>query len=191
MQKSVAQRLTIGEQLAVVPRQLLIMVGASLLVAISARFSLPLPFTPVPLTLQNFAVLVVGIALGSRRGFAALSLYLAEGAAGLPFFSGGAYGLAALLGPTGGYLLSYPVVAFVAGWIVERTAKDFRHALLAAVAAELVLFVAGISYLVALTHVSWLQAASFGLYPFVFAEIMKITAAAGVANRLRRIKRIQ
>jgi biotin transport system substrate-specific component len=191
MQKSVAQRLSVSEQVAAVPRQLLIIVGASLLVAISARFSLPLPFTPIPLTMQNLAVLVVGLALGSRRGFAALALYLAQGAAGLPFFSGGAYGLAALLGPTGGYLLSYPLVAFVAGWIVERTAKDFRHALLASICAELVLFACGISYLVALTHVSWLQAASFGLYHFVFAEVMKVTAAAGIAQRLRRVKRIK
>jgi biotin transport system substrate-specific component len=191
MQKPVAQRLTAGDRALDVPRQLLIIVGASLLVAISARFSLPLPFTPVPLTLQNLAVLLVGLTLGSRRGFAALALYLAQGAAGLPFFSGGAFGLAVLFGPTGGYLLAYPVVAFLAGWIVERTAKDFRHALLASVVAEMVLFACGVGYLVALTRVSLLQAASFGLYPFVFAEIMKITAAAGMASRLQRVKRIQ
>src|ERR1700684_3857010 len=89
--------------------QVAIVIGASLFVALCARVSLPLPFTPVPLTLQNFGVLLAGLMLGSRRGFAALVLYLAEGAAGLPVFSiGGLGGIAQLLGPTGGYLFAYP-----------------------------------------------------------------------------------
>src|SRR5450631_3641302 len=88
-----------------------IVIGASLFVALCARVTVPLPFTPVPLTLQNFGVLAVGLMLGSRRGFAALALYLAEGAAGLPVFSpsllGG--GIAQILGPTGGFLMAYPL----------------------------------------------------------------------------------
>src|SRR5690349_3570372 len=87
-------------------RQVSIVVGASLFVALCARLSLPLPFTPVPLTLANFGVLLVGVLLGSKRGFAALALYLTQGAAGLPVFSpAGPGGIAQLLGPTGGYLL--------------------------------------------------------------------------------------
>src|SRR5271170_4068431 len=84
--------------------QVAIVIGASLFVALCARVTLPLPFTPVPLTLQNFGVLLVGLSLGSRRGFAALILYLAEGVAGMPVFSPtGPGGLLQLLGPTGGF----------------------------------------------------------------------------------------
>ena len=107
--------------------QVAIVIGASLLVALCARITVPLPFTPVPLTLQNFGVLLVGLALGSRRGFLALVLYLAEGIMGMPVFSpAGPGGIAQLLGPTGGFLLAYPFVAGIAGWIFENTAKTFR-----------------------------------------------------------------
>src|SRR5215472_7835088 len=102
-------------------RQIAIVVCASAVIAVCARLVLPLPFTPVPLTLANFGVLLVGLTLGSKRGFAAAALYLAWGAMGLPVFSPvGVGGIAQLFGPTGGYLLAYPVVAFVAGWIAER-----------------------------------------------------------------------
>src|SRR5580700_4347110 len=106
-------------------KQAAIVLAASLFIALCARVTLPLPGTPVPLTLQNFGVLAVGLLLGSRRGFAALALYLIEGASGLPVFSpsilGG--GIAQILGPTGGFLMAYPVVAFVAGWIYEKASK--------------------------------------------------------------------
>src|ERR1700684_4096417 len=89
--------------------QVAIVIGASLFVALCARITVPLPFTPVPLTLQNFGVLLVGLSLGSRRGFAALALYLIEGASGMPVFNpAGPGGLAQLLGATGGFLLAYP-----------------------------------------------------------------------------------
>ena len=170
-------------------RNAALVVGASLLVALCAHITLPLPFTPVPLTLQNFAVLLVGLALGSRRGFAALALYLAEGAVGLPFFNPtGPGGIAQLLGPTGGYLIAYPVVALVAGWLWEHGRRGFPGAVAATVAAEIVLFAAGVSWLMLIAHVPFAQAAAFGLYPFLFAEVMKVLAAAGAANRLRRVK---
>lgn len=164
-------------------RQVAIVVGASLLVALCARLSVPLPFTPVPLTLSNFGVLVVGLLLGSKRGFAALALYLAQGAAGLPVFAVGAGGIAQLLGPTGGYLLAYPVAAFVAGWIAERGAGKFGRFLVAALAAEVVIFAGGLAWLMVLTHGAT-QAMSFGLYPFVFAEVIKVAAAAGIATKI-------
>jgi biotin transport system substrate-specific component len=103
-----------------------IVIAASLFVALCARVTVPLPFTPVPLTLQNFGVLAVGLLLGSRRGFAALALYLVEGACGLPVFSPSivlGVGIARILGPTGGFLLAYPLVAFVAGYIYEHTSR--------------------------------------------------------------------
>src|SRR5271154_6092999 len=99
--------------------QVAIVIGASLFVALCARVALPLPFTPVPLTLQNFGVLLVGLSLGSRSGFAALVLYLAEGLMGMPVFSPtGPGGIAQLLGPTGGFLLAYPLVAWLAGFVM-------------------------------------------------------------------------
>jgi len=172
--------------------QAALVMSASLLVALCARVTIPLPFTPVPLTLQNFAVLLVGLALGSRRGFAALALYLAEGACGLPVFSPtGLGGLAQLLGPTGGYLMAYPVVAFVSGFIAERGTKSFGRETVAAALGEIVLFAGGLTWLTVWTHGSWWQAAHFGLYPFVFAEVAKVMAAAGVATRLPRLWKAQ
>jgi len=168
--------------------QVALVVSASFFVALCARVTVPLPFTPVPLTLQNFAVLLVGLTLGSRRGFLALALYLMEGASGLPVFNPtGLGGIAQLLGPTGGYLMAYPVVAFVAGAIAERGAKTFQRAAVAAAAAELVLFAGGLAWLALLARGSWWQAAHLGLYPFVFAEIAKVIAAAALATRWPRL----
>lgn len=165
-------------------KQAAIVITASLFVALCARATVPLPFTPVPLTLQNFGVLAVGLLLGSRRGFAALSLYLVEGAFGMPVFSpsilGG--GIAQILGPTGGFLMAYPLVAFVAGWIYEHSSRRFGWAALSAVAAELVLFAGGLSWLAVLTH-SVSLAIKLGLYWFVFAEVIKVLMAASVATR--------
>ena len=94
-----------------------LVVAFSAFVALSARVAIP--WWPVPMTLQPLAVLFTGAVLGSRRGALALLLYLVEGAVGLPVFAGGA-GVAYMLGPTGGYLVSYPVVAGLVGWLAER-----------------------------------------------------------------------
>jgi biotin transport system substrate-specific component len=167
-------------------RQAAIVVGASLVVALCARVTVPLPFTPVPLTLQNFGVLAVALLLGSRRGFAALALYLVEGAMGLPVFNpAGPGGLLQLHGTTGGFLLAYPIVAFVAGSIYERTSRRFGAAALSALVGEIVLFAGGLGWLFVLTH-SLAQAARWGLYWFVFAEVIKIMFAAAVASQWNR-----
>jgi len=167
-------------------KQAAIVVGASLFVALCARVTIPLPFTPVPLTLQNFGVLAVALTLGSKRGFAALALYLAEGAAGLPVFNpAGPGGVAQLFGVTGGFLMAYPFVAFIAGWIYEHSTRRFAWAALAGLGGEIVLFVAGLGWLFALTH-SLSQAVRWGLYWFLFAEVIKIMLAAGVATQWKR-----
>jgi len=172
-------------------RQTAIVIGASLFVALCARVTVPLPFTPVPLTMQNFGVLLVGMTLGSRRGFAALVLYLAEGASGLPVFSpAGLGGIAQLLGPTGGFLLAYPLVAGVAGLIMEHGRRTFARALSAGLIAEIVLFAGGLAWLSILTH-SMAQAVRFGLYWFVFAEVIKIMSAAALSVRWRRAPQVQ
>ena len=167
-------------------RQIAIVVAASLFVAVCARFSLPIPGTPVPLSLQNFAVLLVGLSLGSRRGFIVLALYLAEGAAGLPVFSPvGAPGILRFAGPTAGYLIAYPLVAALAGYIFERGKQTFARAISAALLGELLLFACGVSWLYVLTH-SLARAIALGLYWFIFAEVMKVMFAAGIASTWRR-----
>jgi biotin transport system substrate-specific component len=172
-------------------KQAAIVVGASFFVALCARVTLPLPFTPVPLTLQNFAVLLVGLTLGARRGFAALILYLIEGTSGLPVFNPtGPGGVAQLLGPTGGYLMAYPLVAGLAGWLLDFGKRTFARAAVAGLVAEIVLFASGIGWLALLTH-SFSQAARFGLYWFVSAEIMKVMFAAALAVRIRRTPKVQ
>src|SRR5260370_25739545 len=130
----------------------LLVIGATAFVAACAHISLPLPFTPVPLTLQNFAVILVGMALGPAAGFSAMVLYLAEGALGLPVFtpSGGPAGIAHLLGPNGGFLFSYPLAAATAGWMVracQPIPTPFRRALAAATAAHLPIFLLGAGWL--------------------------------------------
>ena len=111
-------------------RQIALIIGASLFVALCARITIPLmPLTPVPLTVQNLGVVLVGLLVGSRRGFAAMMLYLVEGMAGLPVFSPtGPGGVLQLFGPTGGFLLAYPFVAFVAGYVFERGTRSFARA---------------------------------------------------------------
>jgi biotin transport system substrate-specific component len=191
MANSETQTLSARDRVLYWAQQAVIVVGASLFVALCARVFFPLRFTPVPLTLQNFAVLLVGLALGGWRGFAALLLYLAEGVAGMPVFSPtGPGGLAQLLGPTGGFLLAYPVAAGLAGWIVERGKISFGRAAVAGVLAETVLFAGGIGWLAILTH-SFAQAVKFGLYFFIFAEVIKVMMAAAIATGWRRAYGVQ
>jgi biotin transport system substrate-specific component len=188
MANSVGHTLSTGQERALeAARQVALVVGASLFVALCAHVTIPLmPLTPVPLTVQNLAVLLVGLLLGSRRGFAALALYLIEGAAGLPVFNPtGPGGIAQLLGPTGGFLMVYPLVAFVGGFLFERGAKTFLRAALAGLVAEILLFAGGLTWLYVFTH-SLAKAAYLGLYFFVAAEVIKVMFAAAIAARWRR-----
>jgi biotin transport system substrate-specific component len=175
------------ERTAEALRQVAIVVGASLVVAICAHITIPLmPLTPVPLTVQNLAVLLVGLLLGSRRGFAALVVYLAEGISGLPVFNPwGPGGIAQLFGVTGGFLLAYPFVAFIAGYVFEHGRRTFARATIAGILAEALLFASGLIWLYAWTH-SLAKAAYFGLYWFVAAEVIKVMIAATIASRWHR-----
>jgi len=171
-------------------RQVALVVGGSLFVALCAHITIPLmPYTPVPLTVQNLGVLMVGLLLGSRRGFAALALYLMEGAMGLPVFSPsvlGLTGIAQILGPTGGFLMAYPFVAFLAGYIFERGSKSFLRAVTAGLLAEILLFAGGLTWLYVFTH-SLAKAAYLGLYWFLAAEVIKVMFAAAIATRWQRV----
>ena len=158
-------------------RNVLLIVGASLVTAVAARIAIPLPWTPVPVTGQTFAVLLTGMVLGSRRGALALALYLAEGAAGLPVFAGGAAGPAALLGPTGGYLLAFPLAAAVTGTLAER---GWDRRALTTLAAMLigsgVIFACGLAWLSGFLPAGRLLGA--GLLPFLPGDLVKASLAA-------------
>lgn len=193
MSKTAIQALSTPQERALeVARQVALVVGASLFVALCARVTIPLmPLTPVPLTVQNFGVLLVGMLLGSRRGFAALALYVAEGAVGLPVFNPtGPGGIAQLLGATGGFLLAYPFAAWLTGFVMERGRKSFLRAAIAGLLGEVLLFAGGLSWLAVLTH-SVGQAFRWGLQWFVFAEVIKVMVAAGTAVKLRRANTAQ
>jgi biotin transport system substrate-specific component len=169
----------------------ILVIGATAFVAASAHISLPLPFTPVPLTLQNFAVILVGMALGPVAGFSAMVLYLVEGALGLPVFtpSGGPAGIFHLLGPNGGFLFSYPLAAATAGWVIraiQPLTTRFRSALVAATTATLPIFLLGAGWLAYYAHHSVSAAWSLAVAPFIPGEIVKITAAAGIFTSIQR-----
>ena len=161
-----------------------IAVAASLFVAVCAHIAVPLPFTPVPFTLQPFAVLLVGMLLGPSMGFAALALYLAEGAAGLPVFTPlGLPGVARLVGPTGGYLFAYPVASAIAG-LLPCLLRTRRYLVFAAsgLVAMLVVYVCGSLWFAHALHVSLPAALGSTVAPFALSDAVKVLAAAGMAS---------
>jgi biotin transport system substrate-specific component len=170
--------------------RVLVVIGATLLVAACAHVAIPLFFTPVPLTLQTFAVVLVGLVLGPRAGFAALALYLAEGAIGLPVFNPqGPGGLAQLTGPTAGYLLSYPFAAALAGFTYKHlrsTKPAFVAALAAGTAASVAMLSMGAGWLALLTHSGAQTVWAAAVAPFLPGEVIKISAAAAAAVSVQR-----
>ncbi len=151
----------------------------SLLVAVSAQVAIPLPFSPVPLTLQTMAVLATGALLGARRGAAAILLYIGEGAAGLPVFSMGRAGIAHLAGPTGGYLVGFLAAAFLAGLLSEKGwDRKWITALAALLAADLAIYVPGLLWLATFSGFS--RAIVLGALPFAAADVLKAVACASL-----------
>ncbi|MGB9028837.1 MAG: biotin transporter BioY [Acidobacteriaceae bacterium] len=177
-----------------VPRSLrrpLAIVLGSLLVAVCAHVSIPLWFTPVPVTLQTFAVLLLGLLLSPAVSAAALVLYLAEGAIGLPVFSPwAAPGFLHLLGPTGGYLLSWPFAAALTGLLRRRFSnRGFAASLLAASTGSLFILLCGAAWFGILTHQSATTVLALAVVPFLAGDILKVIAAAAAASGLRRFRR--
>lgn len=164
----------------------MLVVAASIVTALAAQVEIRLPWTPVPISGQSFAVLLSGLVLGARRAFLAQLLYLAYGAAGLPVFSGGAAGLVKFVGPTGGYLVAFPFAAFLTGWLAER-GWDRRPLtmFLAMLLGSAVIFALGLAQLSRFVPREGLLAA--GLLPFLPGDLIKSALAAGVFPLLWRL----
>jgi len=158
---------------------------ATVLTIVAAQASIPLPFTPVPFTMQPMVVLLAGAALGPRLGMTSQLCYLALGLAGLPVFAASPVlpqGIGRLLGPTGGYLMSYPLAAFAAGYLAERGFDRRYLTSVAAMAAGLaIVFACGVAWLAfGVPHVGLSPAIAAGLVPFIPADILKILLAATI-----------
>src|SRR5262245_51225207 len=166
----------------------LLVLSGSIVVALAAQASVPLPFTPVPWTLQPLAVLLVGALLGARRGAAALVAYLAEGLAGAPVFAGGAFGAAALAGPTGGYLVGFVPAAYVTGLLAERGwDRRFFSTWAAMALGSATLFAFGLAWLS--RFVGWQGAVATGLLPFVVGDVLKQVLAALLLPTLWKLRK--
>lgn len=155
--------------------------------AAAAQISVPLGFTPVPLTMQDMVVLIGGAALGSRLGLAAQLTYLAAGIAGLPVFAASPVlpqGPLRLLGPTGGYLMAYPLAAFLTGYLAERGLdRRYLSSVLAMAAGLAVIFLFGVSWLALFARPAGVgldTALRAGLYPFLVGDIFKIFLGAAI-----------
>ena len=160
-------------------RQVIGILAFAAATAIGAKIALPIPGTPIPFTLQPLFVLLAGALLGSRLGAASQALYLAAGAVGLPVFVAGG-GLAYLLGPTGGYLLAYPLAAWLAGAGVRRGTGAMLAGLLGGLAA---IYLGGLAWLSIVGTVT--SAVAWGLRPFVLADLVKVLVVLLIARQVR------
>ena len=155
------------------------MIAASLVTAAAAQIEIRLPWTPVPITGQTFAVLLSGTVLGARRAFLAQCLYLIEGACGLPFFAGGAAGVARLIGPTGGYLIAFPFAAAMTGAFAEHALdRTPLRMFMIMIAGSVVIFGLGLGQLSRFVPGESLLAS--GLLPFIPGDLIKAALAAAV-----------
>lgn len=173
-------------------RNLGIVLLGSALVAVCAHVALPLSFTPVPLTLQPFAVLLLGLLLPPGLAFTTLAAYLLEGAAGLPVFTPGSIassGIGHLIGPTGGYLLAYPVAVAWASSLWRSHNRSFIWALISATMGDILILAVGALWLQQLTHSSFSAIVTQAVIPFLPGEALKIVVAAGIAAEWQRLRR--
>ena len=155
---------------------ILVAVG-SLFIAACAQLAILLPFTPVPITGQSFAVLLIGIFFGSRLGAATVLAYLAEGAAGLPFFAGGTGGVGVFAGPTGGYLIGFVFASYCAGFLAEKKwDRKVWTAGLAMFFSSFIIFAFGIMWLS--SFIGFPKAIEFGFFPFLPGDLLKTLIAA-------------
>ena len=162
-------------------RDAVLVLGGSLLIALSAQIAVRLPFSPVPVTGQTCAVLLVGAFLGSRRGMLSILAYLAEGAMGLPVFAGGGSGPAWLVGPTGGYLLSFVAAAWAVGWLYEHLGdRSISGMVVVLLPGSAMIYLLGLPWLAHFVGAD--KALALGLIPFLPGDLIKIALAASVLS---------
>jgi biotin transport system substrate-specific component len=167
---------------AVFPRSLAIdaalVVGGAGLVALAAQYEIKLWFTPVPITGQTFAVLLVGASLGALRGASSLALYFLVGLAGAPVYSGGDSGVEIVRGATGGYLVGFIVAALVTGWLAQREwDRRFNSAVAAMLTGSVVIYAFGLPWLARTADLGLEETLEAGLYPFVIGDLLKLYLA--------------
>jgi biotin transport system substrate-specific component len=156
---------------------LIMVVGASVFIALSAQIAIPVPFSPVPITLQTFAVILTGALLGSRLGSLAVLAYLLEGAVGLPVFAQAHFGFIHLVGSTGGYLLGFIPAAYITGLLAERgKEKSFLQAVMIMTAGTAMIFICGLTWLTLVFNRA--DVLTLGFYPHLPGAILKIASAA-------------
>lgn len=159
----------------------LLVFGGAALVALAAQVSIALPFTPVPITGQTFAVLLVGSALGAARGVASLGLYLVVGVAGAPVYADGAHGWSVITSASGGYIVGFVVAAALTGFLAERRwDRSFSSAVAAMLTGNVVIYLVGLPWLALELHTSLEKTLELGLYPFVAGDVLKLYLAGAL-----------
>lgn len=164
--------------------EVLVVLAGAFLIAVAAQVSVPLPFTPIPVSLQTFAVLMIGGFFGVKRGVATVLAYITEGVLGLPVFAGGAFGMATLLGPRGGYLLGFVVAAALIGYFIQKIQrKSIPKLFLSFFIAHSIILVCGGLWLS--LYVGPTQAYLLGIAPFLLGEVVKVTLLTALFHKTR------
>ncbi len=149
---------------------------AACFLGLCAQIKIPIPFTPIPFTIQTVAVMLIGAFLGSRKGVAAIFCYLAQGCLDLPVWAGGAGGIIHFFGPTGGYLMAYPLQAFVIGWSMEQKKASLSYAASILIFSVVIQLAIGSFWLA--QFVGWDKCLTYGFYPFIMTECAKALLVA-------------
>lgn len=156
--------------------------------SILSQISIPIPFTTVPLTMQIFSVALTGMVLGSKRGFISIMIYLILGAIGIPVFAQMSGGIAVLVGPTGGFLLGCPFMAFIVGLVCEKSSSKI-HIMLSMIVGLIVIYIIGIIMFSLITKSSLYQSLLACVLPFVLVDIIKLILAVSVGTTI--VKRVK
>ena len=182
-------------RLAAVPRtgllaELTLIAGGALFLALTAQISFQLPFTPVPITLQTFGVLLLGASYGAWRGTVTTVLYLLLGVVGLPVFADQSHGIDVILGATGGYLIGFVIAAGFVGWLAQRQwDRRFSSATAAMLTSTVIIYAIGLPWLMMDQNLNWATTLEFGLYPFIAGDLLKLYLAAALLPAAWRLVR--